>query len=83
MQKRKKLHDKTIDIITKIGDRKPEEYVHGKQPIHEYAKAEECFSRVLGITKEIGDKKMEALAYRNLGTVFQSVGEYAKASEYL
>ena len=26
---------------------------------------------------------MEASAYRNLGTVFQSVGEYAKAQEYL
>ena len=40
------------------------------QSVGDYAKAQEYFSRVLGITKEIGDKKMEALAYGNLGTAF-------------
>ena len=35
------------------------------------------------IRKEIGDKNGEATAYGKLGTVFQSVGQYAKAEEYL
>ena len=35
------------------------------------------------ISKEIGEKKGEASAYGNLGTVFQSVGQYTKAEEYL
>ena len=35
------------------------------------------------ITKEIGDSKVEAACYRNLGHVFQSVGEYDKAREHL
>ena len=33
--------------------------------------------------KEIGDKKGQASAYGNLGTVFQSVGQYTKAEEHL
>ena len=35
------------------------------------------------IRKEIGDKEGEASAYGNLGSVFQSVGQYTKAEEYL
>ena len=35
------------------------------------------------IRKEIGDKRGEASAYGNLGTVFLSVGQYTKAQEYL
>ena len=35
------------------------------------------------IEKEIGDKEGEASVYGNLGTVFQSVGQYTKAEEYL
>ena len=35
------------------------------------------------IRKEIGDKEGEASSYGNLGTVFQSLGEYVKAEEYL
>ena len=35
------------------------------------------------ITKEIGDKRGEAADYENLGTVFDSVGQYTKAEEYL
>ena len=35
------------------------------------------------IRKEIGDKGGEASSYGNLGTVFQSLGEYVKADEYL
>ena len=34
------------------------------------------------IRKEIGDKQGEASSYGNLGTVFQSLGEYVKAEEY-
>ena len=34
------------------------------------------------ITKEIGDKKGEAACYGNLGTVYQSLGEYGKAKIY-
>ena len=37
---------------------------------------------VLKIRKEIGDKRGEATDYGNLGTVFQSLGEYVKAEEY-
>lgn len=32
---------------------------------------------------QIGDKEGEASSYGNLGTVFQSVGEYDKTKEYL
>ena len=35
------------------------------------------------IRKEIGDKQGEATAYGNLGNVFLSVGQYAKAEEYV
>ena len=35
------------------------------------------------ITIQIGDKEGEAADYGNLGTVFQSLGEYHKAKEYL
>ena len=35
------------------------------------------------IRKEIGDKEGEATDYGNLGTVFQSVGQYTKAEECL
>ena len=35
------------------------------------------------IKQEIGEKKGEASAYGNLGTVFLSVGQYSKAEEYL
>ena len=33
--------------------------------------------------REIGDRKGEAAAYGNLGSVFQSVGQYTKAEKYL
>ena len=39
--------------------------------------------KALKIRKEIGDKRGEATDYGNLGTVFQSLGEYDKAEEYL
>ena len=35
------------------------------------------------MTTEIGDRNGEASAYGNLGIVFQSLGEYAKAKEHL
>ena len=43
----------------------------------------EYLEKSLAIKKEIRDKTGEATSYRNLGTVFQSVGEYNKAKEYL
>ena len=44
----------------------------------EYVKAEEYLQKALVIRKEIGDKEGEATDYGNLGTVFQSLGEYVK-----
>ena len=37
----------------------------------------------LEITKEIGDTKGEASVYANLGTVFQTLGDFVKAGEYM
>ena len=39
-------------------------------------------NKALAINKEIGDKHVEAVSYGNLGAVFQSRSEYAKAEEY-
>lgn len=44
--------------------------------------ANEHLQKALLIHKEIGDRKGEAASYGNLGTVFQSVGDYDKAVEY-
>ena len=41
------------------------------------------FQKALIITTEIGDIEGEALWYGNLGTVFQSLGQYDMAKEYL
>ena len=53
---------------------------------HEYAMAFKCdlyhLNEALAINKEIGDKHIEAVSYGNLGAVFQSRSEYAKAEEY-
>ena len=48
-----------------------------------YKEAEAFLKKALGVNKEINDKDGEATCYANLGAVFQSVGEYAKAEEYL
>ena len=37
----------------------------------------------LHLQKKIGDRYVEASAYGKLETVFQSLGEYAKAKEHL
>ena len=39
--------------------------------------------KALEITKEIRDTKGEVSVYANLGTVFQSLGDYVKAGEYM
>ena len=47
-----------------------------RKSVGQYTKAEEYLQKALVIRKEIGDKKGEAADYGNLGTVFQSVGQY-------
>ena len=49
------------------------------QSLGEYGKAEEYQRKALAIRKEIGDREGEAACYGNLGTVYHSLGEYAKA----
>ena len=46
-------------------------------------KAKEYLQKALLIRTEIGDRKGVAAAYGNLGTVFESLGQYDKAKEYL
>ena len=48
------------------------------QSVGEYAKAKEYLHKALTINTKIGDKHGEASCYTNLGTVFRSVGKYAK-----
>ena len=38
---------------------------------------------VLAIQIEIGSRNVEATSFGNLGTVFQSLGKYDKAQEFL
>ena len=45
-------------------------------------KAREYHEKALAISVEIGDREGEGTRYGNLGTVFQSLGEYVKAREY-
>ena len=45
--------------------------------------ARESLEKALAIKTLIGDRKGEANCYINLGTVFQCLGEYEKAIEYL
>lgn len=49
----------------------------------QFVKGKECLEKALAIFQEIGDRKEEASCYGNLGPVFKSLGEYAKAQEYL
>ena len=53
------------------------------QSYGEYVKAEEYLQKAVKMTKEIGDKFVEARVYAKLGTVFQSLVEHVKAEEYL
>ena len=46
-------------------------------------KLKNIFEKALAIRIQIGDKDGEASLYGNLGTVFQSLGQYDKAKEYL
>ena len=45
--------------------------------------AKEYLQKALVIKSEIGDREGEATTYGNLGTVFQSLGQYDKAKKYL
>ena len=47
-----------------------------------YLEAKEFCERAITIMKEIGDRNGEAMAYGNLGIVFQSLSDYVKAKEY-
>ena len=41
--------------------------------------AKEYVEKALAIKIQIGDKEGEASSYENLGSVFQSLGEYVRA----
>ena len=45
----------------------------------QYDKAKEYLEKALAVQIEIGDKEGEASSYENLGTVFESLGQYDKA----
>lgn len=49
----------------------------------QYEKAKEYLERVLVNRNEIGNRKMEAVCYRQLGTVSRSLEQFDKAKEYL
>ena len=51
--------------------------------INDHTSAIECGRKLLVLLRERGDKEGEAICYGNLGTLFYSVGQYAKAKEYL
>ena len=44
--------------------------------LSEYVKAKEYLEKALAIMKEIGDRKVEATCYGNLGNAFQDLSEY-------
>ena len=46
------------------------------------AKAEECHEKALVISKGSGDKRVEALCYGQLGSVFASLGDYIATKDY-
>ncbi|XP_078360740.1 uncharacterized protein LOC144645130 [Oculina patagonica] len=48
-----------------------------------YVEAKELYEKAVTLMKGNGSKKGEAIAYGNLGTVFQDLGDYDKAKEYL
>ena len=48
-----------------------------------YVEARRLSEEALAISKEIGDKEVEASSHESLGIVFQSLGEHVKAKEYL
>ena len=48
-----------------------------------YVEARRLSEEALAISKEIGDKDVEASSYESLGIVFQSLGEHVKAKECL
>ena len=41
------------------------------------------FERAIPLIQTTGNRREEAIAYKGLGKVFQSAGEYVKAKEYL
>ena len=48
----------------------------------ESLKSKEYVERAFAITTKIGDRRGEASCYGNLGTVFKSLSQYEKATEY-
>jgi len=46
-------------------------------------KAKACFEKALVIAVEIGHRRVEALSYRDLGRLCQSLGDHDVAEEYL
>ena len=48
-----------------------------------FAEARELYERMIKITKETGDRKRQAYAYGEFGSMSYRLGEYDKAKEYL
>ena len=48
----------------------------------EYSEAEGLYLKALNIAEKIGDRKIEAKCYGNLGRIFKSLGEYVRAKEH-
>ena len=47
-----------------------------------YAEAKELYERAIPVMQKTGNRRREADAYGNLGSVFRYLGEYVKAKEY-
>ncbi|CAH3161071.1 unnamed protein product, partial [Pocillopora meandrina] len=45
-------------------------------------KVKECQEKALTIARQLGDKKVQGMSNRNLGTAFHSLGECQKAKHY-
>lgn len=52
------------------------------QSLGKYIKAKEYLEKAISITKESGDRDLEASSHGNLGTVLERIGEYNKAKEH-
>ncbi|XP_022806930.1 G-protein-signaling modulator 1-like [Stylophora pistillata] len=69
-KKAKEHHENALDIAIAIGDRQGE------------GTTKEYHEKALSVAVEIGEREGEEASYGNLGTVFQSLGDYWKAKEY-
>ena len=47
-----------------------------------YAEAKEVYTKAIPVIQKAGDRRLEAIAFGGLGSVFYCFGEYVKAKEY-